>query len=373
MRRPTRSSGQPYQRRGSPLNLPGRFERLTTETCDDGWAVEDPSSDPNPHTMVSMESVRSLIATNDSPDIPLKHSINPYRGCEHGCSYCFARPSHSYWGLSPGLDFETKIIAKPNAAEILRRELNRKSYSPQTIALGANTDPYQPIERRLRITRSILEVLHEYRHPVSIVTKSALVLRDRDLLGEMAHQNLVHVYLSITTLDGDLARRMEPRAAAPHVRLDTLKQLSEAGIPTGVLVSPIIPALNDHDLEHILEAAAARGVQSAGYILIRLPHELKELFEAWLNEHYPERTRRVLNLIQAFHNGRLYDGRFGHRMRGEGPYADLLEQRFAKAVARFGLNRQRHVVALDRFRVPQADPITHSVVTPRQLTLFQES
>ncbi len=310
---------------------------------------------PDPPTVGPHASARSLIRENDSPDIPFTHSINPYQGCEHGCSYCFARPSHAYLDLSPGLDFETKIFAKTNAVELLRKELRRPGYRATPIALGANTDPYQPAERRLRITRGILELLAECSHPVNIVTKSAGVLRDLDVLAPMAARNLCAVYVSITTLDPGLARRMEPRAAAPARRLETVRALADAGVPVGVMASPMIPGLNFPELEAILEAAAAAGARTASTLLLRLPHELKTVFEEWLREREPTRADRVLSLLRQMRGGKLNDPRFGHRMRGSGPFAELLSQRFRIAARRHGLaTDHRRPLDASSFRPPAA-------------------
>jgi DNA repair photolyase len=348
--------------RGTPQNPAGRFETHIVEPTDDGWAEAPPEGPTTVATTVQLEHSRSIITTNDSPDVPFDASINPYKGCEHGCVYCFARPTHAYLGMSPGLDFETKIIAKPDAAALLRRAFARGSYQPRPIALGANTDAYQPVERELRITRGILEVLHEHHHPVGILTKSELCLRDTDLLADMAARRLCHVYLSITTLDPELARRLEPRAASPHRRLRTLERLSAAGIPTGVLASPMIPGLNDHELERILAASADAGAARAGTIVIRLPHELKELFEGWLDAHHPLKKERVLGLIRDCRGGALYDSRPGHRMRGTGPYAALLRRRFEVAAARHGLSRAGYPFDTTAFVRPRDNP--------RQLQLF---
>ena len=303
-------------------------------------------------TVVSPDTTRTIIARNDSPDVPFDRSINPYRGCEHGCIYCFARPTHAYLGLSPGLDFETRIFSKPRAAELLTEELSKPGYRPELIALGANTDPYQPAEREHRITRSVLDVFAEYEHPVAIVTKSDLVLRDLDVLAPMAAKGLVHVFVSITTVDGELARTMEPRAATPLRRLKALEALRSAGVPTGVLASPMIPALNDAELERILERAADAGARSAGYILLRLPLELKELFTEWLQIHYPDKAAHVLNLLRETRGGALYRPGFGERMRGTGPYAELLERRFRVAARKYGLDRPLPPLDTTRFRRP---------------------
>jgi DNA repair photolyase len=337
--------------RGASRNLPGRFVRQRVEPFDDGWgSLDEPAA--RVETTVTPEPARSILTSNDSPDIPFGRSINPYRGCEHGCSYCFARPSHAYLDLSPGLDFESRIVSKPNAAALLRAALGKPGYRCETIALGANTDPYQPVERRLRITRGVLEVLAECGHPVSVVTKSNLVLRDLDLLASMAADGLAAVLVSITTLDRKLARRMEPRAPTPERRLAALRALGEAGVPCAVLASPMIPGLNDHELERILEAAARAGVRGASYLVVRLPHELKPLFTEWLERHYPDRAARVLHRIRELRDGRLNDPRFGSRMRGTGPYADLLRRRFEVATRRLGLDRERIVLDTTRFRVP---------------------
>jgi DNA repair photolyase len=285
--------------------------------------------------------------------VPFDVSINPYRGCEHGCIYCFARPTHAYLGLSPGLDFETRIFSKPRAAELLREELAKKSYVCQVIAVGANTDPYQPVERELGITRSVLQVLSDHDHPVSIVTKSQLVLRDRDILAPMAEKNLASVYVSVTTLDPELARKMEPRASTPEKRLEALRGLSEAGIPCGVLASPMIPALNDSELERILQEGAAAGAITAGYVLLRLPLELKDLFSEWLESHYPAKAKHVEALVRETRGGAMYQSEFGTRMRGTGAYAQLLEQRFRAARTRYGLDGPRAELDTTRFRSPR--------------------
>ena len=339
--------------RGAVGNIEGRFETRRLRPEDYGWgAGDDEDAPPRLVTTVTPEKTRTILSRNDSPDIPFDRSINPYKGCEHGCVYCFARPTHSYLGMSPGLDFETKIFSKPEAARLLREELRRPGYRCDVIALGANTDAYQPVERDLNITRAVLEVLWEHRHPVGIVTKSSLVLRDLDLLAPMARQNLAAVFLSITTLDRGLARTMEPRAAAPHRRLETIKALSDAGVPAGVLASPMIPGLNDKELESILEAAAAAGARTAGYILLRLPHEVKEIFSEWLTTHYPLKAAHVLSLVRQTHGGRLYDSEFGTRMKGDGPYADLLRRRFETASRRLGLLKRDLDLDVTQFRVP---------------------
>ena len=329
--------------RGAVSNRSGRYERHERIAVFDGWQTGQEESGsgealaPAARTQVARDSSRKVIARNQSPDIPFDRSINPYRGCEHGCVYCFARPGHAWLGLSPGLDFETRLFAKPEAPEILRAELSRPSYRPAVMALGTHTDPYQPIERRYEITRGLLAVLWEARHPVAIVTKSDLVLRDRDLLAEMAAARLVRVYLSVTSLERDLARRLEPRAPTPGRRLAAIRGLAEAGVPVGVLAAPMIPALNDMELEAILETAAGAGARTAGYILLRLPLEIKELFEEWLETHYPDRKSRVLNQLRACRGGALYEAKWGIRMRGRGLYAELLQRRFRLAAKRLGL------------------------------------
>ena len=342
--------------RGARSHLQGRFESAAREPFDDGWTPEEQETQ-RLQTSVTIERARSIISRNDSPDVGFSQSINPYRGCEHGCIYCYARPSHSYLELSPGLDFETKLFAKTNAAELLREELARPGYRVSPIALGANTDCYQPIERKHRITRGILEVLAECEHPVTMVTKSALVERDLDLLAPMAAKNLVKVFVSIGTLDRELARKLEPRAASPQRRLDVLSSLSKQKIPCGVMVAALIPALNDKTLEHVLEHAAAAGAAEAAYVIMRLPNELKVLFKEWLAAHYPERAEHVISIVRQIRGGRDNDPNFGTRMTGTGNYADLIEKRFDIACRRFGLNGHgagRNPPELDcsRFRPP---------------------
>jgi DNA repair photolyase len=343
--------------RGATSNPKVRFERSEVDPFDDGWGSIERLRDetPPPRTEIMADRTRSIISRNQSPDIPFEQSINPYRGCEHGCIYCYARPSHAYWGLSPGLDFETKIFAKFDAAKLLEEEISRPGYRCRVISLGANTDPYQPQERRLGITRSILEVLARCRHPFGIVTKSAAVTRDLDLLVPMAKHGLVRVFFSITTLDATLARRLEPRAAAPHRRLQALEEVSGAGVPCGVMMAPIIPAINDREIEAVLEASAKAGAAQAGYTLLRLPHEIKELFEAWLAEHEPLKLQRVLSLVRQYRSGKLYDSTFGRRMRGEGVYAEMISRRFALARDRFGLDRSLPPPREDLFRPPPRD------------------
>jgi len=337
--------------RGATDNREGRFEPCRTVAFDDGWGSldEDP---PALQTTVTAEPCRTILTRNDSPDVPFDVSINPYKGCEHGCIYCFARPTHAYLNLSPGLDFESRIFSKPAAPELLRKALGQKGYAPTPIALGTNTDPYQPVERDLRLTRELLEVLCEYRHPFSIVTKSNLVLRDLDLLQPAAAAGRAAVYLSVTTLDRKLARRMEPRAATPSRRLAALRELSSAGVPTGVMASPMIPGLNDAELEEILTQAAQAGVGYAAYIVVRLPHEVRTLFGDWLERHYPTRAGKVLGLLRAMRGGELNDPRFGSRMSGAGPYAEMLRRRFEITCRRLKLNRARLELDCSAFRVP---------------------
>jgi DNA repair photolyase len=319
--------------RGALSNRTGRFEAETKETFDDGWGSLD-ELPPRVPTTLSVDTTKTVITYNQSPDVPFDRSINPYRGCEHGCAYCFARPSHAYLGLSPGLDFETKLFYKPDAPELLREELGARRYRPATIALGINTDAYQPVERKLGLTRRILEVLQETRHPVSIVTKSALIERDLDILQEMAVDELVQVAVSITTLKTELARRLEPRAATPKRRLLTVERLAAAGVPVSVLIAPLIPMLNDEELEKILSASRQAGAVDAGYVLLRLPRELYDLFSEWLHTHEPLKAERVLHRIFEARGGKAYDSAFGSRMTGTGGYADLLGQRFRLAYKR---------------------------------------
>ncbi len=337
--------------RGAADNPRVRFDDFARErdVPPDEWA-EEPG---RPRTVIVLQQARSIIARNQSPDVPFNQSINPYQGCEHGCIYCYARPTHAYLDLSPGLDFETRLFGKGNAAELLRRELARPGYRCEVIALGANTDPYQPVEREHRITRAILEVLAEHHHPVGIVTKSALVQRDIDILSRMAAERLVHVFVSITSIDADLSRRMEPRAAAPHRRLETLRRLSEAGIPCGVLMAPVIPFVNDKDLEAVLEAAADSGASMAGYVVLRLPHEVKALFRDWMHLHYPLKAAHVMARIQDMRGGRDYDADFKQRMKGQGVFSELISKRFASACRRLGLaGGERFVLDTSLFLVP---------------------
>ena len=354
----------PRKGRGAVISPDGRFAAWRREVADDGW-WNDEDDAASAATELIVDSAKSVITYNTSPDIPYDRSINPYRGCEHGCAYCFARPSHAWLGLSPGLDFETKIAYKADAADCLRRELAKPGYVCRPIALGINTDAWQPVERRLRVTRGILEVLAETRHPVTIVTKSALILRELDLLAELAQAGRVHVAVSITTLDAGLARAMEPRAPSAQRRLAVIAALAAVGIPTAVMVAPLIPALSDHELEAILGAAREAGASAAGYILLRLPHEVKPLFRAWLQAHVPQRMAHVYSLMRQLHGGREYDSSFGTRQRGSGPLAEIIAQRFRIAVRRLGLDAPTPPLDVTAFR-PPSQPGT---ATP-QLSLF---
>ncbi|MCA3281111.1 MAG: PA0069 family radical SAM protein [Roseomonas sp.] len=345
--------------RGAVSNPSVRFEAARREAFDDGWATLEQSFAELPPlpTSLTEDRAKSALSYNESPDLGFDRSINPYRGCEHGCVYCYARPSHAYLGFSPGLDFETRLMFKPDIAALLEKELRKPGYQPRPIALGANTDPYQPVERQLGLTRAVLEVLDRFSHPVTIVTKSAGVLRDADILQRLASRNLVRVCLSVTTRDPALARIMEPRAATPARRLQAIRELTAAGVPTAILAAPMIPAVNDMELEKLLEQGAAAGATSAGYVLLRLPLEIKQLFEEWLARHMPDRAARVLSLIRQTRGGALYDSRFGQRQTGSGPYAELLAQRFAVAIRRLGLEKRGGGTgALDctRFAVPGA-------------------
>jgi len=337
--------------RGAVGNPDSRYSAHTREAIDDGWTREETA--PSLQTTVTAEMARSIISRNRSPDLPFQQSINAYRGCEHGCIYCYARPSHAYLGLSPGLDFESRLFAKANAAELLRRELGRKGYVCKPIALGANTDPYQPIEREQRITRRVLEVLRDCRHPVSITTKSALIERDIDLLTALAERNLLQVQISLTTMDRKLARLLEPRAAAPERRLAVMRRLSHAGIPIAAMIAPVIPVLTDAELENLMAQAADAGATQVQYIVLRLPLELKELFADWLETHYPLKKKHVLSRLEALHGGRLYDPSFGARQSGSGIFAELMRQRFRLALRRLGLNTA--VLTLDsaQFEAPR--------------------
>jgi len=341
--------------RGALSNHVGRYERQTRALVDDGWDDgwrDDDLAPPPLRTEVIRDATRTIIARNKSPDISFDQSINPYRGCEHGCIYCFARPSHAYLGMSPGIDFESRLFAKPNAAELLAKELSAPGYSPRTIAIGTNTDPYQPIEKKMRIMRSILEVLREFRHPVGIVTKSPLVLRDIDILGDMAQMGLARVALSVTTLDRKLARMMEPRAGTPPRRLQAIRALNDAGIPAGVMFAPVIPALNDGEMEAVLCAAADAGARTAGYVLLRLPLEIKDLFREWLEGNVPDRAKHVMSLIRQMRGGKDYASQWNTRMRGTGPYAEMIARRFQMAVKRNGLNRDTKPLDTSKFRRP---------------------
>ncbi|MBP6818116.1 MAG: PA0069 family radical SAM protein [Ferrovibrio sp.] len=339
--------------RGALSDVGSRYDTLKRERQDDGWGVWDEVEPLK--TILHDDTTRSIIAWNKSPDIPFDRSINPYRGCEHGCVYCFARPSHAYLGFSPGLDFETQIMVKRNAATLLRQELSSRGYRVATMNMGTNTDPYQPVERDLGITRQIVEVLRETKHPLGIVTKNHLVTRDIDLFKDMARDGLVKIFLSVTTLDRQLARRMEPRASTPPKRLEAIRMLAEAGIPVGVMVAPIIPMLNDMEIEGILAEAHAAGAREAGYVMLRLPFELKELWREWLAEHYPDRAARVMKLIQESRGGKDYVPQFGSRMRGEGPYMELVAQRFALATRKLGFNTNRLRLRSDLFQPPARD------------------
>ena len=343
--------------RGAARNVKSRYDKRETVPHPEALDAEDLEASANPATELIEDRTRTILAKNDSPDISFDRSINPYRGCEHGCVYCFARPSHAWLDMSPGLDFETRILFKPHAAELLRRELASKSYRCRPIALGSNTDPYQPAERKLRITRSILEVLAEHDHPVTIVTKSALVTRDLDLLAPMARRRLAAVYVSLTTLDPALARTMEPRAAAPARRVETLAAVGAAGVPTGVLASPIIPGLNDSELESILEAAAGAGVRTAAYLLVRLPHEVEQIFVEWLETSFPTRAAKVLHQLREMRGGALNDPRFGSRFTGQGPLAELLQRRFEVACRRLGFEDDRAELDCSSFRAPGAQGV----------------
>lgn len=350
--------------RGALSNASGRFEKQYAEPFDDGWATEEKS--PTLKTEMILEKPKTIITYNTSPDISFDRTINPYKGCEHGCIYCFARPNHAYRGLSPGLDFETKIFVKPSAPTLLARELAKKTYKPGRIMLAGDTDIYQPIEKELRITRSILEVLSAHNHPVTLITKSALVTRDIDLLAPMAEKGLVSVAISFTTLDRKLARAMEPRCAAPHRRLDAMRELSAAGIPVTAMTAPMIPALNDPELESLLEAAAEAGATRAGYVMLRLPLEIAGLFTEWLEANYPDRAKKVMSLLRSAHQGEDYRSAWKVRGRGDGPYADLIAARFRNAVKRLGLNLVKFETRTDLFRPPTLkDPGS-------QMGLFEE-
>ncbi|MEO5758265.1 MAG: PA0069 family radical SAM protein [Mesorhizobium sp.] len=348
--RPDRNRG-----RSAGINPSGRFEPVSRHVFDDGWnSLEEL---PPFKTEVQVEKPRTIITRNESPDISFDRSINPYRGCEHGCVYCFARPTHSFMGLSPGLDFESKLFAKPDAARLLDKELSKDGYQPRTIAIGTNTDPYQPIEKQYRIMREILEVLEARGHPVGIVTKSALVTRDIDILSRMADRGLAKVALSVTTLDRMLARTMEPRASTPTKRLEAIRQLSDAGIPTSVMVAPIIPGLTDQEMERILDSAHAAGAREAGYVVLRLPLEVSPIFKDWLLRHYPDRYRHVMSLIRSMRDGKDYDSEWGKRMKGAGPYAWQIGRRFEITAKRLGLNVERRTLRTDQFVAAGKDQV----------------
>ncbi|CUW43963.1 hypothetical protein B3286c1_1284 [Brucella vulpis] len=346
--------------RGAGINPSGRFESTVRQEFDDGWATLEEL--PAFKTDVQIEKPRTIITRNDSPDTSFDRSINPYRGCEHGCIYCFAWPTHSYMGLSAGLDFETRLFAKPDAPRLLERELARPGYQPKTIAIGTNTDPYQPIEKKWRIMREILEVLEAANHPVGIVTKSALVVRDIDILSRMAEKGLAKVALSVTTLDAHMARTMEPRASTPSLRLQAIRRLTDAGIPASVMMEPVIPGINDHEIERILDAAYAQGAREAGYVLLRLPLEVAPLFKDWLLRNYPDRYRHVMSLVRSMRDGKDYDAEWGKRMRGTGPYAWQIGRRFEIAARKLGFNTQRLRLRTDLF-----EPIQKG---GKQLSLF---
>ncbi|MGR9073666.1 MAG: PA0069 family radical SAM protein [Gammaproteobacteria bacterium] len=341
--------------RGATINPAGRYDHYCHEAVDDGWESSDEPS-PKLNTSFVMDSCRTVITYNQSPDLPFDRSINPYRGCEHGCSYCFARPSHAYLGLSPGLDFESRLAVKPDLAELLKMELSHPRYRCRTIALGTNTDPYQPVERELRLTRSILQIMIECGHPVGIVTKGVLIERDIDLLTQMAAENLAEVMISVTTLDKALARKLEPRAPAPQRRLETIARLSGAGIPTGVMVAPVIPQLNDDEMEAILARAAEAGSRCADYVMLRLPGEVGGIFSDWLDHHYPLKARHVLNAIRDVRGGHINDSGFGRRLSGTGAYAEMIAQRFRLQCRRLGLNRNGRTLSVDKFRPPREGP-----------------
>jgi DNA repair photolyase len=346
---------QAFKGRGAISNLAGRFDSTTLESVDDGWHQEEVVAAPT--ETVLPDKARSVISRNNSPDVGFEQSINPYRGCSHGCVYCFARPTHSYLGLSPGLDFETKLFYKEDAAQLLEAELSKRNYVPKTFALGINTDGYQPLEKRLQVTRSVLTVLARCRHPVTIVTKSALIVRDIDLLADLARDRLVSVSVSLTSLDNDIKRTLEPRTASPEARLRVIRQLTDAGIPVSVLIAPVIPAITDHEMEHLLAAAREAGAIGAGYVLLRLPFEIKTLFREWLAEHYPDRAKHVMSLINQSRGGKDYDSEFGTRMTGTGAYAQLLRTRFELARRKLGMEdaEGRHELNTSLFRPPAAN------------------
>jgi len=352
---------RPVKGRGAVCNVAHRFSNETRQAEDDGWEQAEPSL---PQTRLLVDSAKSIISRNDSPDVGFDQSLNPYRGCEHGCIYCYARPTHAWLGLSPGLDFETQIFHKPDAPRLLREELSHPNYVCSTIVLGSATDAYQPFERKERLTRALLEVALETGHPLSVVTKSSLVVRDIDLWAELAGRNLAHIGISLTTLDGQLARQLEPRASAPQARLDAMQKLSAANIPVSVFVSPVIPGLNDHEIENLLAAARSQGAESACYTLLRLPHEVAGLFREWLEWHAPEKAARIMSVLYDLRGGRANDARFGSRMKGLGHFADLIRQRFELACRRHGLSRELPALDTSRFRPPPAP------ADERQLRLF---
>lgn len=359
--------------RGAVSNLAGRFEIQTTEATDDGWwQDDDDNTSAAGRTFVTPEYAKTILSRNQSPDLPFSVSLNPYRGCEHGCVYCFARPTHAYLGLSPGLDFETRLYAKLNAAELLRQELAHPRYLPSPIALGVNTDAYQPCDRKLQLTRQVLSVLHECEHPVGLITKSSLIERDLDLLADMASKQQAVAAVTITTLDHQVSRTLEPRAASPTRRLETIRRLAAAGIPVSVSVAPIIPFITEQELEKVLTAAVEAGATGAGYTVLRLPWEVNPLFQQWLQVHFPERAERVMNCVRDMRGGKDYRAEFGQRMRGEGVWADLFQQRFTKAVARLGINRCGRFQQLDdsRFHKPLYVPARRKDNDEEQLDLF---
>ena len=347
---PSRIDADRRRGRGAAANPAVRYDRLRTEPADDGWDIAEDR--PPVRTEITIDRSRTILARNRSPDIPFDRSINPYRGCEHGCVYCFARPSHADLGLSPGLDFETRLTVKPRAAELLAAALAKPGYAVRPIAIGTNTDPYQPIERQHAIMRRVLEVLAEHRHPVSITTKGTLITRDLDILGPMGRAGLAHVAVSLTTLDNRLSRAMEPRAAAPGRRIGMIRALAQAGVPVQVNTSPIVPALNDHEIERLIAAAAEAGARHASYTVLRLPREVSELFRDWLARHFPDRAARIMGKVRELHGGRDYDPAWGRRMKGEGVLAQLIARRFRLAVARAGLDRPLPPLRCDLFRVP---------------------
>lgn len=336
--------------RASQSNHAGRFEPYVRNVEHDGW--EMPEDEVLARTEVSIEQPRKIITRNASPDISFDRSINPYRGCEHGCIYCFARPTHAYLGFSPGLDFETRLVARPDAGDVLRRELSAKKYIPRPIAIGTNTDPYQPIEAKYEIMRNILKVLQEFRHPVTVVTKGTLVERDLDILGEMGRAGLAQVAISVTSLDGNISRLMEPRAPSPKRRFKTIERLSDAGCPVNVMIAPVVPALTDHELEQILSEATNAGASAAGWIMLRLPREVSTLFQEWLTAHFPDRAARIMARVREMHGGQEYDAQWGKRMRGEGEYASIIARRFEIAVKRHRLNNRDLKLRCDLFAVP---------------------